>query len=531
MVVHELRVVVQTDASLPEVERAVGAILPALTSAAWRVEPLFAEQLPDRAALYLVATASDEPLGTAEYAKQAHTLAQRLIDTGRFSRVEADVPVRPWDRPDVVGIAGDPPDPPGSDLNWARESIHCAQAWALPPPPGGRTQGEGIRVGHPDSGYSDHFALGPAALDLGSDRDVIDNDDDALDPLVPPDRSPWPLPSPGHGTATGSVIAGHGSAQVGVVGVAPRATLVPIRAVESVVQFFDSDVARAVDHARQVNCHVVSMSLGGQGFFALREAIQRAVDSGMIVMAAAGNVYPFVVEPASYDNCLAVAAVGVGDLRWPGSASGSAVDVSAPGWAVHVAGFGWDAAPPTRFVGPSSGTSFAVAHLAGVAALWLAFHGRDKLIERYSPFGVQPVFLHLLRTVGRRVPPDWPAGWGAGVVDAEALLSAPLPNVVGLRAATAAGSPDDPVSRLSVLLDDADPDAVRRALEVRLHASGPQLDRLLHRFEGELAYHVVNSDAFRDSLLIAAGALTAGPVIVPEMSPHLAAAVAGAAPT
>jgi serine protease len=50
------------------------------------------------------------------------------------------------------------------------------------------------------------------------------------------------------------------------VGVAPRADLVPIRAVESVVQFFDSDVARAVEHARLVNCHVVSMSLGGTGF-------------------------------------------------------------------------------------------------------------------------------------------------------------------------------------------------------------------------------------------------------------------------
>jgi len=227
-------------------------------------------------------------------------------------------------------------DPPGSDLQWARRAIRCEEAWALAPPAGGRVRGEGILIGHPDTGYTDHFALGLGALNLGVDRDVIDNDDNALDPLVPPDQSPWPLPSPGHGTATGSVIAGRGSEQVGVVGVAPRATLAPIRAIESVVQLCDSDVARAVDHARQVNCHVVSMSLGGRGFFGLREAIQRAVDSGMIVMAAAGNVAPMVVAPASYDNCIAVAAVGVGDLRWPNSANGPAVDMSAPGWAVHV---------------------------------------------------------------------------------------------------------------------------------------------------------------------------------------------------
>ena len=63
----------------------------------------------------------------------------------------------------------------------------------------------------------------------------------------------------------------------------------PIRATESVVQLFDSDVAKAVAHARKVGCHVVSMSLGGKGFFGLKDEIQRAVDRGMIVMAAAGN--------------------------------------------------------------------------------------------------------------------------------------------------------------------------------------------------------------------------------------------------
>jgi hypothetical protein len=143
--------------------------------------------------------------------------------------------------------------------------------------------------------------------------------------------------------------------------------------------------------------------------------------------------------------------------------------------------------------------------------------------------------LHVLKTAGRRVPQDWPEGWGAGVVDAAALLSASLPNVAEMPdAASAAGSKDDPVSRLSALLGDADPDAVRWALEIRFHASGPDLDMLLHRFEGELAYHVIESDTFRDSLLTAGGpgAFDAGPAIVPAtMSPHLEAALAGSVAT
>ena len=44
---------------------------------------------------------------------------------------------------------------------------------------------------------------------------------------------------------------------------------------------------------------------GGTGFFGLREAIQEAVDAGMIVMAAAGNQVGVVTAPASYDNCIA----------------------------------------------------------------------------------------------------------------------------------------------------------------------------------------------------------------------------------
>ena len=104
---------------------------------------------------------------------------------------------------------------------------------------------------------------------------------------------------------------------LGSPAIAPAAALVSFRATESVVQVFDSDVADAVRRPRLAGCHVVSMSLGGTGFFGLREAIQEAVDAGMIVMAAAGNQVGVVTAPASYDNCIAVAATGTGDSLWP----------------------------------------------------------------------------------------------------------------------------------------------------------------------------------------------------------------------
>ena len=506
-------------------------VLPQIVAAGlnhWRVEPLSA----DVAGSWLVVGDAGVPAGTATYARRVHTLVQRLLDTGAFERVEGDVPVTAYtdgSPRDAAGAFGGGENLPGTEeLDWARRAIRCSEAWAVPPAPGGSSRGAGISIGHPDTGYSLHPGLGVAALDLARDWDAISDDDDARDPLIPPDQSPWPLPSPGHGTKTGSVIAGRGPEATGVVGVAPEATLVPIRAVESVVQLFDSDVARAVDHARRSGCRVISMSLGGKGFFGLEKAIQRAVDDGVIVMAAAGNKVGLVVAPASYENCIAVAATGIGDRVWPGSSHGRAVDVSAPGWSVHVANIVWDAVPPTQTVSRSSGTSFAVAHLAGVAALWLAHHTVGTIEARFGRDMVQSVFLHQLRTVGCRVPPGWDDdAWGVGVVDAEALVTAPLPAVEDVARVGAFGAGGDPLSRLARLID-MDREDLRSSLSNRLALDGAALVSHVSRFEGELAYLLLEDPDFREAIItsVGAGAFGAAPVPRPAAaSPDLAAAL------
>lgn len=481
----------------------------------WQVDRLS----DDDPRTWLVVGEAGAEAGTPAYARRVHTLVQRLLDTGAFERVEGDVPVTAFTETvpdDEVGAFGKAPNLPGTErLDWARDAIRCSEAWAVPPANGGSARGAGILIGHPDTGYSLHPALGVAALDLDRDWDAIADVDDARDPLVPPDRSPWPLPTPGHGTKTGSVIAGRGPAGTGVVGVAPEATLVPIRAVESVVQLFDSDVARAVDHARRTGCRVISMSLGGKGFFGLEKAIQRAVDAGVIVMAAAGNKVGLVVAPASYENCIAVAATGLGDQPWPGSSHGRAVDVSAPGWSVHVANIRWDTDPPTQDVARSSGTSYAVAHLAGVAALWLAHHTVAAIESAYGPDMVQSVFLHQLRTVGCRVPAGWGEGWGAGVVDAEALVAAPLPPADDVERTGAFAAAGDPVLRLARLVD-VDRADLRDALSRRLGLEGQALVDHVRRFEGELAYLMLEDAAFRDAVLSPPGAGAFGPVPVPR---------------
>ena len=202
--------------------------------------------------------------------------------------------------------------------------------------------------------------------------------------------------------------------------------MVPIRSIISVVQVLDGDIARAVDYARSVGCRVISMSLGGRGFNGLQAAIARAVDEGVIVMAAAGNYVGFVSAPASYPECLAVAASTIDDQPWSGSSRGSEVDISAPGQAVWTAATNKGPNGPVYSIEQGDGTSFAVAALAGIAALWLAHHDPAAIAAKYGG-RTQEMFRSLVAQTCR-TPPGWDTSrYGAGIVDAKALLDAALP--------------------------------------------------------------------------------------------------------
>src|SRR5215211_5911682 len=424
---------------------------------------------------------------------------------------------------------------PGTDVpTWALDNIRCRDAWTVPP--GSAAMGAGIVIGQPDTGFTDHPELGDNALDLTRDWDLLRDDDDAHDPL---ERRWWfPLDSPGHGTSTASVIVSR--EQLRVTGAAPRSTLVPLRTVKSVVQVFDGDVAKAVDRAHRTGCHVISMSLGGVGFFnGLQATIRRAVEDGVIVCAAAGNKVGFVVAPARFPECIAVAATNIQDRPWTGSSRGSEVDVAAPGESVWVADVRLNESPPRYDVSRHSGTSFAVTLVAATAALWLARHGRDQLIARYGRNRLQATFLHLVRTTGHRRPGGWDGDrYGVGIIDAQALLAAPLPAADAVTDALAADAPlvSDPLSKLNGLVPELSREELADRLSGILGVEQGELDEYLERFGAELAY-LLSEDATVRSRLGAsepADAASEMPALSVELarlaSPSLATQIMAADP-
>ncbi|MBK7820509.1 MAG: S8 family serine peptidase [Tessaracoccus sp.] len=317
-------------------------------------------------------------------------------------------------------------DPP-KDTLWALERAGVLSAWAASP-----ARGAGISIAQPDTGVTKHVEL--SDVDQRDGFNILTNRPDPTDPLAANGF-------PGHGTSTASVAVSGAAGQVN--GSAPGATLIPIRAVESVILLFNgSAIAKAVDHARRHGAHVITMSLGGTPSRAMRQAINNAIAEGIIVLAAAGNCVRLVVYPARYDEVIAVAGSNVRDLPWRGSCRGPRVDITAPGENVWRAVAG----PTGTDTAGGQGTSFAVALTAGTAALWLSHHGVEEVREAAAQRGttVQQLFRESLVATAR-TPANWDTSdFGVGIVDAGALLARPLdsPRPIHLEAAPGAPPPE-----------------------------------------------------------------------------------------
>jgi hypothetical protein len=349
---------------------------------------------------------------------------------------------------------------------WAIERMHVPAAWVFSEHSGRPSRGEDIIVAQPDTGITPHVELTGVAFVPG--YDVIDDDNDPTDPLTESGN-------PGHGTGTASVLVSLESYIV--TGSAPQARLMPIRTIESVVRVRQITVARAIDWAIQAGAHVVTMSLGGIPASALRRAITRAVEADMIVLAAAGNCVRYVVWPARYDECTAVAATNAADEPWPGTCRGAPVDISAPGQNVFHAVVPPDGPTDRDTVGQGQGTSYAVALTAGVAALWVAHHGRANVVAAAHARGetVQALFRRLLQSTARRPTPWDPQSMGPGIADARALLEASLD--LGLDGedadVPASAQAGDPSRVASLVAEAVGADAVDDALD--WHRFGPEL--------------------------------------------------------
>ncbi|WP_431812062.1 S8 family peptidase [Lysinibacillus sp. FW12] len=218
------------------------------------------------------------------------------------------------------------------------------------------------------------------ALQLAGDHDVkvavIDSGVDFKHPdlksqVLPPYNAAAPANAtyPGdHGTHVAGIIAAAKDNGIGGHGINPKAKLLPIDVFNGKEGANDFIIAQGILYAIEQGADVINMSLGGYGESPLmKEAVQKAIDSGITVVAAAGNEstddYSF---PASFEGVISVGSTNDRNKLSSYSNYGPSVDVVAPGEEIYSTVH--DGKKGSSFV-KFSGTSMASPVVAGIVSL------------------------------------------------------------------------------------------------------------------------------------------------------------------
>jgi subtilisin family serine protease len=178
----------------------------------------------------------------------------------------------------------------------------------------------------------------------------------------------------GHGTAVSGFIAATRGNSIGIAGVAPEVTILPVKVLSDSGSGSMSDVAAGVYYAVAQGADVINMSLGSSGSSAaVNTAIDYAVAQGVVVIAAAGNSGPNTINwPAAHPTAIAVGSFTSSmTLASHSSYSTSSpyVDLVAPGLNVTSLKTPLSSSYASNNYTTGAGTSYAAPHVAGIAAL------------------------------------------------------------------------------------------------------------------------------------------------------------------
>ncbi|MBO0914453.1 type VII secretion-associated serine protease mycosin, partial [Streptomyces laculatispora] len=265
------------------------------------------------------------------------------------------------------------------------------------------TRGKGVRVAVIDTGVDDTNPQLTSAVDASAGAD-----------LLPGGGTDGTVDQVGHGTKVAGIIAARPRGGTGFVGLAPEATIIPIRQNDEKNSGKDTTMAAAIDHAIAKGAEVINISQDTTRPLTedsvLGRAVARAIGRDVVVVASAGNDgmdgRPKRTYPAAFDGVLAVAASDRNNERAPFSQAGRFVGVAAPG--VDIV-----STVPGNGQCTDNGTSFSAPYVTGVAALMRA---------KYPAWTAAQTVARIEQTAERSVNGhDDFVGWG--VVDPVRALS------------------------------------------------------------------------------------------------------------
>lgn len=175
----------------------------------------------------------------------------------------------------------------------------------------------------------------------------------------------------GHGTQVSGVIAaelGNGKGITGIAG-AFEVSLLPLKISTDDGKSTVSNLIKAVNYAVEKKVDVINISLGGPRSSQFeKDAIQHAIDEGIVIVAAAGNGAlkgNAVNYPASYEEVISVGAIDQFSKRASFSNYNAYVDLVAPGVGLYTTS-------PYHSYKSVNGTSFSAPVVSGTVAMMKA---------------------------------------------------------------------------------------------------------------------------------------------------------------
>ncbi len=304
---------------------------------------------------------------------------------------------------------------------WGLKKIQLEQAWDV-------TQGQGVTVAVVDTGV-DYTHPDIAANIWTNSREIPNNgvDDDGNGYVD--DVRGWnfsssnndPIDGFGHGTHVAGTIAAVGNNNLGVIGVAPQAKVMPVKGFDDSGSGYISNLAQGIIYAASNGASVINNSWGCYQPCPSNPIVENAVTiaSGMgsVVVFAAGNFQGDTVfwSPQNMSETITVGGSDPLD-QWADSISsnyGLLVDVAAPAggtrYGLENGGSAWNVLSLSKIgsvleqqfnlniVSPGymrlAGTSMATPHVAGLAALVLATHPNftPEEVRRVLRFSADPI--------------------------------------------------------------------------------------------------------------------------------------------
>ncbi|MFK8081002.1 MAG: S8 family serine peptidase [Granulosicoccus sp.] len=203
------------------------------------------------------------------------------------------------------------------------------------------SRGEGVRIAVIDTGIDNaHPELVSSTEAM---RNFVDNDD-------------VQFRSDTHGTAVGGVIAANADNETGIVGIAPDAKLLALKACWQNPENPDKAVcnsltlAKALNYSIQQNVDIINLSLTGPPDPVLERLVAEALERNIIVIGA---------KPAHDNLAFPISVPGTIAVDMPNLGSGL---LTAPGRSVI-------SIRPNEQYDFFDGSSFSTAHITGLAAL------------------------------------------------------------------------------------------------------------------------------------------------------------------